>query len=750
MSWQFTPYAVPLYVGVAILLSIVALSWQRRATQGAINMLLLCLATAVFIFGYAFEISSTTLDDVFFWIRFEYVGLTTAPVLVFALIWGYTTSRSMHSLLADVVLFTIPAVTLIFAWTNAEHELIWRDMRLERSGDLFLVDFEPGGWYWVHVVYVMTMISGGALLLARALRRATGIYRKQLALFLLAVLLPMVGVFVYLSGVLPVRIDLNAYALTGTAVIMAWAIYNYQLLDIMPVAREMVLASMDDAVIVIDAYDRLVDINAAAQRLFRLDPAQHLGHRIDAVLAQWPQMAMRATGQSDREDHRDELPITIEGGERVVDLRVSPLLSRGGRTEGRLLVLRDITDRVQAERTLRATNERLATLQAVDGELTRKLDVRYVATVALDAALRLSRADAACIGLMDTGGIRILHILGNYPDDMLDRVISPVTGSIERALHTREPAFVQDVAHDAQNTALMPGTRAQMVLPLFSREQVIGLLLLETSDPARFTSTMFGTLTLLATRVAVAIDNANAYEERYKLATELDAFAHTVAHDLKNPLSVLRGYAEVLLETDDLDERARRDYLREVVKGSLKMDRIIQALLLLSQVRSAQALPAAALDMPAIIREAQARVANLVERYTPQFTLPAAWPEVYGYAPWVEEIWVNYLSNAIKYGGRPPVIEVGCDVPRPGVVRFWVQDNGPGLSPEQQTQLFQPFSRLTQSSIEGHGLGLSIVQRIAGRLNGQVGVECAPGEGCRFFFTLPVRPSGDEATTGPH
>jgi signal transduction histidine kinase len=111
---------------------------------------------------------------------------------------------------------------------------------------------------------------------------------------------------------------------------------------------------------------------------------------------------------------------------------------------------------------------------------------------------------------------------------------------------------------------------------------------------------------------------------------------------------------------------------------------------------------------------------------------------VLGYAAWIEEVWANYLSNAIKYGGDPPMITLGSDLPTPGCARFWVRDNGPGLSPNQQSLLFMPFTRLHTGRAEGHGLGLSIVRRIIERLGGSAGVESIPGHGATFFFTLPI------------
>ena len=93
----------------------------------------------------------------------------------------------------------------------------------------------------------------------------------------------------------------------------------------------------------------------------------------------------------------------------------------------------------------------------------------------------------------------------------------------------------------------------------------------------------------------------------------------------------------------------------------------------------------------------------------------------------------------MKYGGRPPRIELGSSKGDEGMVRFWIQDNGAGLTAEQQRELFTPFTRLSQVRLEGHGLGLSIVQRIVERLGGQVGVESdgVPGQGSTFYFTLP-------------
>jgi signal transduction histidine kinase len=230
--------------------------------------------------------------------------------------------------------------------------------------------------------------------------------------------------------------------------------------------------------------------------------------------------------------------------------------------------------------------------------------------------------------------------------------------------------------------------------------------------------------------------------ELEKRNQELEAFSRTVAHDLKNPLNLVINYTESVLEDYPPGTPVGTDavqQLQTVLQVGRKMVTIVDALLLLAGVSKQREMKLQPLAMSVILSQViQQRLGHLIKESHGQVKLPESWPLAYGYAPWVEEVWANYLSNALKYGGQPPNVELGASSQTPGMIRFWVRDNGQGLSTEAQKQLFTPFTRLHQDRAEGHGLGLSIVRQVIEKLGGQVGVESVLGQGSTFYFTLPA------------
>lgn len=227
-------------------------------------------------------------------------------------------------------------------------------------------------------------------------------------------------------------------------------------------------------------------------------------------------------------------------------------------------------------------------------------------------------------------------------------------------------------------------------------------------------------------------------QELQQQNNELEAFAHTVAHDLKNPLTNVIGFSKILIRLFANIDKKSLIYLEKIAKSGYKMANIIDALLLLASARN-QDVEKVQLDMGEIVAAVQQGLGTMIEEYQADIITPTNWPSALGYAPWIEEVWTNYISNGLKYGGKPPRIELGATHEENGYIRFWARDNGQGLTEQELNRLFVPFSRITSNvRIEGHGLGLSIVQRIVEKCHGKVGAESKVGEYSTFYFSLPA------------
>jgi PAS domain S-box-containing protein len=733
MEWHFTLYAMPFFAGAGILLMIAVVSWQRRTTPGAIYLSLLSLLLIFSVAGYGFEIGSTTVDDVLFWFRVEYIGLAPVPPLLLMLILAYTNRERYLTPLIGISLFVIPTITLLVSWSNQYSELMWRDFVLDTSGEFTTTVFTRGDWYWINTFYTYIVLSLASFFSARSFFASTGVYRRQQGIVLIGTILPFTVALLRAVGIIPIEIDFVPISFVVVGVILAFGLFYYRWLDIVPVAQEAILSSMTDIVIVLDIQRRVVDLNPAAQLFLGQDASSAIGRPSTEVFSQWGNVVEL---YRDVESERTDITIDVQGESRTFDMRMSALKHRG-KTQGRLVVLRDITDKVQAQLAIEETNQRLEALRQVDAELSQKLDVKYVATMAIDVAMRMSRADNALIALVEGDKIRIIHAIGEAVQDVVDKTMAKDAGITARVIRTQTAELVPDVSKDPDYFAVVAQTQAQITVPLLSNERLVGVMTLETYSSDLFTQDVFDIVKLLASRVGLAIDNSRIYEDRDKLVSELDAFAHTVAHDLKNPLSIITGCSTIILEDDTLNDEIR-DFVDAIHQSGNTSVKIIDTLLLLAGVRSAETVDIVPLDMAQIVTEVQSRHHNLVKEHDVQIITPDEWKVALGCAPWVEEILANFFSNAIKYGGRPPRVEFGCDEWQNDMVRFWVRDNGKGLTPEDQAKLFQPFTRLGQVNIKGHGLGLSIVQRIAVRLNGEVGVESDIGKGSLFYFSLPV------------
>jgi signal transduction histidine kinase/CheY-like chemotaxis protein len=413
-------------------------------------------------------------------------------------------------------------------------------------------------------------------------------------------------------------------------------------------------------------------------------------------------------------------------------------------------------EKARAVEALEQRNRDLTLLNKLGQSLTATLELQQVVNRLLRAVTEIIGAEGGSVWLWDEEREGWLVCRGalhhGLTHALLNLRLCPGEGIASWVAESGESAIVPYAPTDRRfspNIDARTGyhTTSLLAVPLRVRDEVIGVLEIVNRTDGNFTEADLSLAETLAASGAIAIDNARLVETMRQQTIELqarnedlNAFAHTVAHDLKTPLGVIIGYADVLM--GDFAELLAGEeeavyYLQAIAKNGRKMSNIIGELLLLAEIRRTE-VQREQIDMAIVVSEALQRLTFLIEETHAEIALPDTWPKAAGYSPWIEEVWVNYLSNGIKYGGQPPRLELGAEAQDGGFVRFWVRDNGPGVSPEDQTRLFTPFTQLEQVRVTGHGLGLSIVRRIVEKLDGVVGVKSEAGKGSTFSFTLPV------------
>jgi len=411
---------------------------------------------------------------------------------------------------------------------------------------------------------------------------------------------------------------------------------------------------------------------------------------------------------------------------------------------------------LEASEPTREHNRALNLLNQAGHGFTATLDLEQVTGQLLPAVTEIIGAEGASIWLQESVSdstwlvcqVAYHHGQTSTPVDLRLR---PGEGIAGWTAQRQESIIVSNVRDDPRffsgiDEQIGFHTTSLLAVPLWIHERVIGVLEVVNKKVGDFTRDDRVLAEMLAASASIAIDNARLTETLRQRTLDLqasqkqqDALSHTLSDDIRGSLGLITSFAQTLRRNHEaLSSEELQNYLHTIAtKGNEMIDMIDK--LLAAQASPPQEVEAeiAPLDTAHIVDEVMERLAYVIERYQANVILPESWPVARGYAPWVEEVWANYIDNSIKYGGRPPRIELGFDASG-SMARFWVRDNGPGFSPEAQVTLFTPSARHDRVHDTQYGLGLSLVQRIVEKLGGQVGVESEVGQGSLFYFTLPV------------
>jgi PAS domain S-box-containing protein len=373
MNTNQLPFLIPYLLSAVISFSVALFAWQRRRVAGALPFALVATSQAAWTMGYLFELNSEGLAAKIFWDDVQFVATLIWPVAFLAFTRQYTGRQFQRPRLAWALILTPLVLFLLLLVTDKFHGLIRPSTWLIPGEPFDALMYEFTTAVWLLAFYGYGLIFTGLYLLITRFIRAQRLYRQQVLFVVVGALFPVIGTFLTLVGVtLTFQRDTTPVTFAISNLLIAWGLFRYRLFDIVPVARDVVFEGMSDIVLVLDAENRLVDINRAAQRMFGRSANELIGKPAAEVLAAWGDLAERF--------HQESFPkteIKVQWGEETqyLALRITPLRGERQRANGRIIVARDVTDRKRVEQAiqeqtmrLQVANEELRVLSQVKDE----------------------------------------------------------------------------------------------------------------------------------------------------------------------------------------------------------------------------------------------------------------------------------------------------------------------------------------------------------------------------------------------
>lgn len=398
-------------------------------------------------------------------------------------------------------------------------------------------------------------------------------------------------------------------------------------------------------------------------------------------------------------------------------------------------------------------------MQRIDRELNRTLDLKNVVDITMDWAIRESGSTAGAMFIRDRerGELLIVVSYGYPPEAPFGRAQQEPypedRGVIGRVVRTGQPSLITDVLIDPDYEETLPGCVAQLTVPLFSANRVIGVLILESDREGELDLLDLDFVARLAEHASPAIANAQLFSELERANEAKSEFVSFVAHELKNPMTSMKGYTDLLIKgvVGPVNEQ-QSDFLNTIFNNVARMETLVSDLNdLTKQQTNNLRLDFMAVNFRNVVLETLRAQQRQIEEKDQvlELDVPESLPLVRGDQNRLIQIMTNFISNAFKYTPPGGMITIQAEATRniwdpqgaPQVIHCFVRDTGIGMDAHDLGQLFTPYFRSENPKTReqpGTGLGLTITKGLIELHGGTIWVESELTVGTTFHFTIPV------------
>lgn len=729
MNWQVTPYVIGLALATLVSLHAANLALSHKDRPGGPVLGLMLLAIALWCSCYIIEANAVTLAPKILWSQIAYIGTLSAGPLLYHFAARITHRERLLSSPALTAVWTIPCLTLALAFTNGWHGLVWSGFTFLDVSQRILI-YERGAWFWFFALHSYAVLIVASGILVEYALKTRHLYQKQTLTILTALTPPWAINIIYLFA--PARLNYRdwtpvGFAATGTLLVLAFQ--RLGLLDLMPIARDLVVEHMQEGVLVLDATGRVVDLNASAERLIDIDgiigqPVRRLFAAVMGITPS-PSMDLKDAPVTDLSipgdtPRRGEL-ITDTG--QTLEWRITPLIRTREHIAGQIVLLRDVTEERSAERALAEMNATLeAQVEARTAEIQAAQERSDVILQSVNDAIVMIDQDA----VIRYTNPAFTTITGYTNDEVAgQQLVDVVRGNFHERLGEAQAAdqIWQGEVHIQHADGRMIDL-AMTITPIHDDNNKITGYVCTGQDISRL-------INLIRTRKGI-LDN--------------------ISHQLRTPVTTLRLYTHLLRNTELSEAQTRT--LSVIDEQTTWLQHMIEDILEMTSLESGaaidqwEAIPADDL-ISLILDRYQSQIAAAgLQLVTPD--LPNSPLIVNGDASRLAQALGEIVSNAIQFtppGGRLTLSIAQDELENRAAVTIVIADTGPGIPLDEQTRVFERFfrGRLTESGqLPGTGLGLSIAAIIVQAHGGRITLT-SDETGSTFTVWLPAAPGTAQA-----
>ncbi len=520
MHFQF-PLFVLAYLLAGIIALILAVAvWFRKLQTGGLPFCLLMVCLAVWSLASIPEAGALTVEAKIYWSKISYIGIVNMPVLWFLFASEYTRKGRWASGKSVFLLFIIPLITLLLVFTNEVHHLVWARVYIPSDGLNFAV-YERGNWFWVNIVYSYWLMLVGSFMMASAYWHAPGSQKHQALIFLAGLMFPWVLSILYMLRAFPIPgFDPTPLGFIATSVLIAWGFYSDHIFRIIPIARDMLVDAMTEALVVIDDESRVADLNAAARQYLGKQITNPIGAPIREV---FPDFVAAIDHFSGNQSVVDEVQL---GEERFFEMRISPLEDHPRHQIGRLIIVSDISERKRMELAEREERQYAEALRDTAALINSSLHMDEVLDRILENVEKVVPHHAANVAFVDENGMTSFVRGKGYrerdcEDDLFaSRYAVNDVDNLKKMASSGRACIMPDVQSNPKwvKVKSLEWIQSYAGAPIIARGKLLGFINLDAAEPDFFTQKHADRLQGFANQAAIAIENARLFEQTREMA----------------------------------------------------------------------------------------------------------------------------------------------------------------------------------------------------------------------------------------